>query len=894
MKFLSLLPFAPCALALALLSPACSSGGNDGSNSDNDSPGSNLGGSSQIDDGSGGGGADGSGGSDGNDSSGGNDGAGGTGKVNGGTSTGCREDDDCREPGLPVCDPVQGCVACLFDWDCPADHRCDDRKCVERVTCTAESDCAGDDTRPQCDPVVGYCVECLEDGDCGDDHRCESSKCVPTESCVNTRDCTSGKVCDRALGVCVGCVADGDCGPGNACVVGACVPTCNSDTQCIGLGLLCDPLFDRCVECLGNADCPEVYHCGAYGECVLDVCEPGQSRCESESQLAVCNDAGSDYVNTTCASGSSCTEDDLGATCKDWLCTPSATECSGDFAQIIDCSSDGFAIDASSPCPVGEACRNGACAPVVCVADSHSCDGNSLKYCDPSGTLESVADTCNSHEFCNAEAGACEPHACTPDTPTCDGNIVRTCNSDGSAFVGDGVDCAATGQACSGGSCRDIVCTGNYACNGADLFSCGSNGTELVFQRSCAATSLCDAQAGRCNAPLCTPGAFVCDDETATRCNAEGSGYLSGGEDCSASGLVCDGGGCLPKICEPGARYCQGGSPQECGAEGTTTTQTDTCTTNEHCINGQRYCAYDLCTADSTVCDGNFATTCASDGSGPLPGGVDCSATSQVCENGACADVVCTPGDQSCVGEAVYECNALGTGIALEQSCTSAYFCEASGNTAMCVRDICTPTVTGCDGETIATCSSNGGAWESPGTDCSTAQQVCVFGACQDEEIGTQGTTSSSQSVSNRTMVTSFDVLTPRKLTELEFYGIVPGTQKVTWVVYEKRESSTTHDLVFQKVAAVSAPSAGWISSGPLDFTFEAGKRYAVGFHVEGNATVYYRYSSSTVSYLPAVSFARNPGNDYAPATGQPDTVETLYQSDYYKYRIRFTTRVAN
>ena len=53
----------------------------------------------------------------------------------------CKTDDDCTGVDKPVCDQVQGCVACQYDWDCPADHRCRANQCFEKQPCTDNHDC---------------------------------------------------------------------------------------------------------------------------------------------------------------------------------------------------------------------------------------------------------------------------------------------------------------------------------------------------------------------------------------------------------------------------------------------------------------------------------------------------------------------------------------------------------------------------------------------------------------------------------------------------------------------------------------------------------------------------------------------------------------------------------
>lgn len=802
----------------------------------------------------------------------------------------CRSDAECISGETPVCDPVEGCVECLFDWDCPALHRCDERSC-EEITACEKSDQCGDSEFPVCDEVLEQCVQCREDTHCADGERCAGGECEPNLACVNSRDCEGGLVCDAAAGVCVTCVVDGDCGEGSACVDNACVPTCDSDKECLGLGLLCDLGTGRCSECLGNQDCPDLYHCVEGGVCELDVCEQGQSACDG-AKLAVCNGAGSGFDLSTCGAGTDCQEEGMQAACVAYDCTPSAVECSADATAVITCAADGFSSEVTTLCQAGEACHDAACLPTICEPGSFTCDYDGVQKCNASGTAMALHESCSYFDYCDADAGECVPRTCDyPGSKVCDGNVVKTCDDNAERFLEGGVDCSDTDEACYQGACQPVVCEGEYTCQGADLFECRNNGTLISHSLDCQAEALCNAGAGRCDAPVCIPGAFVCDGDVATRCKPDGSGFVEGGTDCAASNMVCDGGGCLPEICEAGTYYCSGGNPQQCSTKGTTTTQRDTCYSYEYCREGSSYCLRDVCTAGAPICDGNTATTCESDGSGPAASGTDCGDTGEVCEDGECKASVCTPGEEICTGEAVYKCRPTGTGYDLNQACTGSRNCQEDGDTASCVANICSPEAIGCDGEVIATCAENGGSWESQGTNCALTGQICAGASCGAEEITTQGSYVSyyNRARTGETALISFDVLYARRLSEIEAYAEVPGVQKLTWVVYEKREASSTLDLVFQKVTAQGTSGVAWLSSGELDFEFQAGKSYAVGLHNDGSIRRYY-YNSSPV---PTAAFARNFSAKVGSASSQPAASVSSWSSSY-KYYMRFKTELAD
>lgn len=775
----------------------------------------------------------------------------------------CNADDDCTSAERPVCDQVLGCVACQYDWDCPANHRCSDNACFEKHPCSDDGDCSRDAVHTVCDAVQQLCVGCREDADCGDGKRCEASECVAFESCTSSRDCADGKVCDRALAACVACVVDGDCGENNACVHNACVPTCSSDKDCLGVGLLCNFQVGRCQECLSHQDCPEQYFCAADGHCALDVCEQGQTRCETTQQLATCSTVGEAFVLSTCSGTTRCVEEDDAASCVPLTCTPGAATCSAEGDAIERCSADGLTVEESVPCSEGKACSEGECIDVVCTPNAFTCQGSYQYQCNENGTASTFIKSCYG-DFggtCDQETGQCVERTCFAGNLVCDGNVATVCAEDGSGPAPGGQDCEQQDAACVDGSCKPVVCTGTYQCDGGVLKSCTKQGTSLQTVKDCGYAALCDAQAGKCIKPTCTPGAFVCDGNVATRCKADGSGYVAGGTDCAVGGLVCDGGGCLTKACTPDSVFCAGGNPQQCSASGATYQPNDTCYSDQYCSDASPFCLQDKCTAGQKLCNGSVATTCASDGSGPLAGGTDCAATSTICDAGECKAVTCVSGTRTCQGEAVYQCNPNGAGTTLYDACTASEFCDVGGETPVCSPDICTANSLGCNGEVISTCGSNGGSWTSPGADCKASNQVCVSGGtCAAEETATQGSTTYSSTLgSNATWLAGFRSLTSRKLTKLSVNGSFAGLQKVTWVVYEKRGGAAAYDLVYQKVTSQTMASAGPITSPALDFKLEKGKTYAVGVHIAGSATLAYQYSSSATLYLFKAAFTASP-----------------------------------
>ena len=101
----------------------------------------------------------------------------------------CQVDGEC---GAGRCDPLRGCVACLFDSDCGADFHCTDRKCQAIKPCQSQPDCA----EGVCDLNLLECVECLRAEDCSGTAHCVSSRCVPYTACQRESDCPAEQRCN--------------------------------------------------------------------------------------------------------------------------------------------------------------------------------------------------------------------------------------------------------------------------------------------------------------------------------------------------------------------------------------------------------------------------------------------------------------------------------------------------------------------------------------------------------------------------------------------------------------------------------------------------------------------------------------------------------------------------
>jgi len=137
-----------------------------------------------------------------------------------------------------------------------------------------------------------------------------------------------------------------------------------------------------------------------------------------------------------------------------------------------------------------------------------------------------------------------------------------------------------------------------------------------------------------------------------------------------------------------------------------------------------------------------------------------------------------------------------------------------------------------------------------------------------------------------------FRTLGSRKLSKLEIYASVPGLQKFTWVVYQKRANSSVYDLVYQVVTAQTAATQDWVSSPALDFTFAAAKSYAVGVHITGTARVAFAYVGAIPVYARAGFITAASASQVSDAAQQPSASVTPSSSTYQPY-LRFTTTLA-
>ncbi len=639
----------------------------------------------------------------------------------------CDSDLDCDPFGLK-CDPLHGCLPCVFDWHCKTGERCTAEGCQVPAKCSSDAECSATSKVPHCDPVLGECVGCRFESDCPMDAHCIERSCSSYKACVNTRDCAEGTVCNRDAGECVECLGNGDCEAGKeVCVATHCVPVCTSDKDCIHRNQLCHHEKGYCADCVEQVDCPDVYYCD-QDLCKLDVCKVGTTTCMGGTSIGTCNAIGSGYDIAACPISTTCAEKDGIAACQPWLCTPGTSDCDVAGNVLKLCAQDGLSIASEQDCAAdGQSCYLQQCKPKVCEPGSLFCQGNEARECTANGTDSVLRSTCGQGQYCVEGQATCAVQNCAPDLAYCDGEVATKCDSIGSGLLPDGTDCTEDGNVCYAGACAPVVCDGPF-CQDGNAWSCLNHGTLSALSATCNSNQYCAD--GGCHYDQCTADEPLCDDNIATTCKADGSGIKAGGTDCSLTDQACENGACVPIVCDPNTYYCLGGNPQLCNELGTGSAyQTGTCSASYFCKPGQSYCAYDLCVAGAKMCDQNVATTCAADGSGPVAGGTNCTASNKVCDSGTCLPKVCEPNTYFCQGGNSYSCGTSGATSTLLDTCSAGEFCKEG--TPYCQYDLCTAGTPTCNGDKLSTCAVDGSGPVDAGTACG-ASKICQASACKD------------------------------------------------------------------------------------------------------------------------------------------------------------------
>ncbi len=390
----------------------------------------------------------------------------------------CYNDWECASFDM-YCDPLlQGCVECVYSWQCDGPSWiCKDNLCMDVSPCAQDADCPAG-AGPWCVLPEGYCAWCLDDSHCEGLGWCDGLDCVFPPACQWDVDCDAG-VCHPDLGFCVDCLDDEDCpGTDEICTFEhECKPfhLCSLDSDCWAWDMVCDHDNGVCEECMVSWSCPESYWC-QDNHCVPDVCQGWTLACVG-NQVVQCEPDGSAWTpQQQCGLGEICQDGACLWSCvSDPGCTGTGvTQCMDGAEGFLTCGEiapDCFWWVGMELCPAGEACLDGACLDVclTCLPENHEICVNQACVCDEALGWHLAGDGV----ICTDDP--CDPNPCNVALYQICVDGACVCDEEnGWHFSGDGVTCTddscdpdpcdlAEGHICMWGQCVSLTVLGTYS-----------------------------------------------------------------------------------------------------------------------------------------------------------------------------------------------------------------------------------------------------------------------------------------------------------------------------------------------------------------------------------------------------------------------------------------------
>jgi len=534
--------------------------------------------------------------------------------------------------------------------------------------------------------------------------------------------------------------------------------------------------------------------------------------------------------------------------------------------------------------------------PTLCTPGSQRCDGHDIVRCDEHGERELIAQSCLSAE-CQVRDGApvCVFTECTAGSAICDGTVATKCKADGSGPEPRGLDCAKTDQYCVDGACHDTLCIADAkSCKDGDVYTCAADGRSLSVSERCKNDEVCNSESGSCLAQVCKPNQSTCSGTRVTTCNSSGTNWLSDTIDCADQDFACFEGACRKRNCVPSTTFCQDESVYQCDSTGASSSLSKTCRAGtEHCevtpAGLYAFCVTNACTAGQTLCAGDVIKVCNADGTLPSEG-TYCK-KDEFCEDAQCKPRGCVLNSVFCKDNGVYTCEPKGPMLFMQ--CDSTTECvsvipDLESTTALhaplasCVPYACPPGQAGCASNQLGTCGPDGHV-ATVTTDCVASGQVCTnAGTCAanvTETIG-QPETKIELSGSSPYVGNVVDVRSARKLTALQTWLALPAPGEVRWIIYEQVGNQFV--LRADKTTLVTSNAAGFVSSGPLDYRLEEGKRYALGVSVPTGSIA----NLAETPWLAALSLGPSIGS----VGNQSDPVSFDVEAQYTPYNVYYMT----
>lgn len=569
------------------------------------------------------------------------------------------------------------------------------------------------------------------------------------------------------------------------------------------------------------------------------------------------------------------------------VCTPNAARCAGKTVKV--CSADGATETTEETCTARQTCTDGVCTDTdqTCAPNTKFCQDGAVWKCDAEGATV-MSQQCKLDQFCreDGDSASCTNQACTPGESLCDGQTATTCLADGSGTKPGGTDCSASKQTCYQGQCRDVACTGGMkVCQHDDVYLCSLNGTGMSLLADCQGNEVCDGGMGACRARVCEPGKVSCDGTRVVTCNEYGSAWLTDSKDCAAESKICAAGSCKKQVCLSNSTYCQDNKIYQCDSTGTTGTLSQTCGEQYHCVSWTTYavCQQKECTPGQILCDANVVKTCTADGDYPTDG-APCG-NDEYCDAAKCKPRGCQIDQAFCQSGSIYYCNQFGP-PSLVQQCGADTVCKATDQGASCTELPCSPGTTTCLGNKVGTCAADGQALSKVTDDCIATSTVCTADLkCAKSTIDLLALNENLEAFSGGTFIgDAVEMSSARKLTELQVNLVINGMRELRWAIFELNANNIYVAKVDKIVSNVTGN--GYISSGPLNFTLKAGKRYLLGVAVSGGDSVAVAYYD-TAPFSSPISFGTVIGRVNNYYTSQLDSGNVYPE---YAYQVKVTT----
>jgi len=389
-----------------------------------------------------------------------------------------------------------------------------------------------------------------------------------------------------------GCLIDSDCEGELVCVFRRCHHECDTDKDCVSLGVgpycrlgdrpthVC--LLDDERSCTTSAECPSANQTCSYDEVCRDRC----------------SETGECLTGQSCLKGSCANEEEEGLEPSNPLLDP---QVKGD---------EGEPCIYNSQCKSPLACIQGLCR-VECL-DDRDCPSNAACIVPPPEDVDipDVAECIVKVTTTMPPTGPGPAHCSDGVTSgdetgvDCGGSCVL-CPSGGGCS--NGADCMSgvcTSGTCQAPTCNDGVLNGSELavdCGGACPSGCPT-GTDCASNGDCTAPDTCDPTQGICVAPTCSDG-VTNDGETDVDCGGPNCGACSPSEGCLTPGdctsLVCAAGTCLTAGCSDGVHNGME-ADVDCGGTGSGCAPCGNgamCTASSDCASGS--CSGNLCVAAS-------------------------------------------------------------------------------------------------------------------------------------------------------------------------------------------------------------------------------------------------------------------------------------------------------